>query len=73
MADDKLYERGLEIRKQVLGAAHVERSLKAANDFTRARDLRRADALIAKPHERAERGVEDPLADRGRGSRHETP
>ena len=35
MADDKLYERGLEIRKQVLGAAHVERSLKAANDFTR--------------------------------------
>lgn len=29
------YSRGLEMRKQVLGAAHVERSLSAATDFTR--------------------------------------
>lgn len=31
----ELFERGLEMRKQVLGAAHVERSLDAATDFTR--------------------------------------
>ena len=29
------FERGLEIRKEVLGAEHVERSLAAAEDFSR--------------------------------------
>lgn len=29
------YEEGLRIRREVLGAEHVERSLAAANDFTR--------------------------------------
>jgi 4-carboxymuconolactone decarboxylase len=29
----ELFERGLEIRKAVLGAAHVERSLATADDF----------------------------------------
>jgi 4-carboxymuconolactone decarboxylase len=31
----ELFERGLEIRKSVLGAEHVERQLAAADDFTR--------------------------------------
>jgi 4-carboxymuconolactone decarboxylase len=31
----ELYERGLGIRKEVLGAEHVERSLGSANGFTR--------------------------------------
>lgn len=34
MADDT-YERGLEIRKAVLGPAHVERSMQSADDFNR--------------------------------------
>lgn len=34
MADDT-YQRGLEIRKAVLGADYVERSMNAADDFTR--------------------------------------
>lgn len=29
------YERGLELRREVLGAAHVERSLAAVTDFSR--------------------------------------
>jgi 4-carboxymuconolactone decarboxylase len=33
--DEKVYDQGLEIRKQVLGAAHVERSLAGADDFSR--------------------------------------
>jgi 4-carboxymuconolactone decarboxylase len=32
---EALFEKGLEVRKQVLGAAHVERSLAAADDFSR--------------------------------------
>ena len=32
---DKRYERGLAIRKEVLGEAHVERSLAAVSDFSR--------------------------------------
>jgi 4-carboxymuconolactone decarboxylase len=32
---DETYERGLEIRKAVLGPAHVERSLQSADDFSR--------------------------------------
>ncbi len=31
----ELFERGLEIRKSVLGAEHVERQMAAADDFTR--------------------------------------
>jgi 4-carboxymuconolactone decarboxylase len=31
----ELFERGLKNRKEVLGAAHVERSLAGADDFTR--------------------------------------
>ncbi len=31
----EMFERGLEIRKAVLGAAYVEKSLNAANDFNR--------------------------------------
>ena len=34
MADD-LYDKGLEVRKAVLGEAHVERSLQRATDFDR--------------------------------------
>ena len=30
----KLYERGLEMRKKVLGAAHVEKSMAAADQYT---------------------------------------
>ena len=30
----KLYERGLEMRKQVLGAAHVEKTLAATDQYT---------------------------------------
>ncbi len=33
--DRDTFERGLDIRKEVLGAAHVEASLAAADDFTR--------------------------------------
>jgi 4-carboxymuconolactone decarboxylase len=32
--DDARYERGLSIRREVLGADHVERSLRRATDFT---------------------------------------
>ena len=35
MSKSETFERGLEMRKSVLGAAHVERSLEAASDFTR--------------------------------------
>jgi len=31
----ELYDRGLEIRKSVLGAEHVEKSIAAADDFNR--------------------------------------
>lgn len=34
-ASSDTYARGLEMRKQVLGAGHVERSLEAASDFSR--------------------------------------
>ena len=33
--DEKTYDRGLEIRKAVVGADYVERSLASADDFTR--------------------------------------
>jgi 4-carboxymuconolactone decarboxylase len=33
--NQELFDRGLEIRRAVLGAAHVDRSLKNATDFTR--------------------------------------
>ena len=33
--DDELYERGLEIRKAVVGAEYVEKSIAAANDLTK--------------------------------------
>ena len=32
---DEMFERGLATRKEVLGAEHVERSLAAADDFSR--------------------------------------
>ena len=32
--NDELFERGLEIRKSVLGAEHVEKSIGSADDFT---------------------------------------
>jgi 4-carboxymuconolactone decarboxylase len=35
MSDDGRYEDGLKIRREVLGAAHVQRSLAAASDFSR--------------------------------------
>ncbi|HSN20106.1 MAG TPA: carboxymuconolactone decarboxylase family protein [Usitatibacter sp.] len=35
MARSELFEKGLENRKAVLGAEHVERSLASADDFTR--------------------------------------
>jgi 4-carboxymuconolactone decarboxylase len=35
MADDGPYEEGLRIRREVLGAGHVERSLSRASDFSR--------------------------------------
>ena len=34
MADTKQYEEGLKVRREVLGDAHVERSLAARNEFT---------------------------------------
>lgn len=34
MADDR-FERGLEVRREVLGGEHVDRSLAAASDFMR--------------------------------------
>lgn len=33
--DKQRYEEGLKVRKAVLGAEHVERSLRSADDFTR--------------------------------------
>ena len=33
--DKKRYEEGLAVRKAVLGAEHVEKSLRSADDFTR--------------------------------------
>jgi len=33
MADDEMLEKGLRIRKEVMGAAHVEARLKASTDF----------------------------------------
>ena len=33
--DQDLFEKGLEMRKQVLGAEYVEKNLAAADDFTR--------------------------------------
>jgi 4-carboxymuconolactone decarboxylase len=33
--DRTMYERGLKVRREVLGAAHVDRSLEAASDFSR--------------------------------------
>jgi 4-carboxymuconolactone decarboxylase len=32
---NEMFERGLETRKEVLGAEHVERSLANADDFSR--------------------------------------
>jgi 4-carboxymuconolactone decarboxylase len=32
---DEMFERGLAVRKEVLGAEHVERSLASADDFSR--------------------------------------
>jgi 4-carboxymuconolactone decarboxylase len=32
--DRSLYERGLEVRRDVLGAGHVDRSLESASDFS---------------------------------------
>lgn len=34
MSADGLFERGLRVRREVLGAAYVDKSLAAANDFT---------------------------------------
>jgi 4-carboxymuconolactone decarboxylase len=33
--DRAMYERGLEVRREVLGREHVDRSLEAASDFSR--------------------------------------
>jgi 4-carboxymuconolactone decarboxylase len=33
--DKSLYDKGLEMRKSVLGAEHVERSMKTADDFNK--------------------------------------
>ena len=33
MHEDERFEKGLEVRKAVLGNAHVERSLAKCNDF----------------------------------------
>jgi 4-carboxymuconolactone decarboxylase len=44
MSDD-LYQRGLTIRREVLGDAHVDRSLAGANDLTR--DFQRLITEIA--------------------------
>jgi 4-carboxymuconolactone decarboxylase len=35
VVDSERLQRGLELRREVLGSAHVERSLAAATDFTR--------------------------------------
>jgi 4-carboxymuconolactone decarboxylase len=35
MTEDDLFEKGLAIRKEVLGADYVERSIAGADDFTR--------------------------------------
>lgn len=35
MADNKTYEKGLEIRKEVLGASYVDQSITNADDFNR--------------------------------------
>jgi 4-carboxymuconolactone decarboxylase len=32
--DRSVYERGLEVRRDVLGAEHVDRSLQTASDFS---------------------------------------
>ena len=34
-SDRAMYERGLEVRREVLGREHVDRSLDAASDFSR--------------------------------------
>jgi len=34
MSSDELYEAGMEVRREVLGDAHVDRSLAAATGFT---------------------------------------
>jgi 4-carboxymuconolactone decarboxylase len=34
MSSDELYEAGIEVRREVLGDAHVDRSLEAATEFT---------------------------------------
>lgn len=36
MSDESLYEQGLKVRREVLGAEHVDRSLANATDFTMA-------------------------------------
>ncbi len=35
MIDQSLFEKGLEVRKEVLGADHVEKSIAKADEFTR--------------------------------------
>jgi 4-carboxymuconolactone decarboxylase len=34
MTEDELYEQGMEVRREVLGDAHVDRALAGATDFT---------------------------------------
>lgn len=34
MSDDELFQAGLKVRREVLGADYVDRSLESANDFT---------------------------------------
>ena len=33
MADDALFEAGMQVRREVLGAEYVDRSMAQANDF----------------------------------------
>jgi 4-carboxymuconolactone decarboxylase len=35
MADERRFEAGIDMRRKVLGAAHVERSMASANEFAR--------------------------------------
>jgi 4-carboxymuconolactone decarboxylase len=34
MSDDELYESGMQVRREVLGDAHVDRAIAATTDFT---------------------------------------
>lgn len=35
MSEDNLFEKGLAVRKEVLGAEYVEKSIAGADEFTR--------------------------------------